>query len=148
MIVSKESYNIREIIAVLARRYDEHQTMGSLSIFQADRCILTVKTLELPWKNNERKVSCIPRGEYECKGIQHSRFGHSWLVQNVPGRDGILIHTGNFASGAKVDIEGCIMPGTIFVDINNDGNLDTYDSSKAMNLLRVVLPNKFRLVIL
>lgn len=134
--------------AVLARRYEPHQTMGSLSVFDKDRSVLDVKTLELPWKENERKISCIPPGTYICERIQHPRFGHSWHVMDVPNRDGIIIHIGNFASGAKVDIEGCIMPGLRFIDLNFDGTLDVADSTKAMNLLRAILPEKFRLIIL
>jgi len=47
-----------------------------------------------------------------------------------------------------VDIEGCIMPGLRFIDINLDGNLDVADSVKAMNVLRAILPDKFKLTIL
>lgn len=137
-----------EVRVVIARKYQDHQTPGSLHVFDNDRSIANVKTLELPWLNNEKSISCIPEGTYECERLQHPRFGHCWHVKDVPDRDGILIHSGNFASGAKVDIEGCIMPGLRFVDINLDGNLDVADSRKAMDILRTVLPDKFKLVIL
>lgn len=137
-----------DITVVLARRYEPYQTMGSFSVFDKDRSVLNIKTLELPWKNNERRVSCIPSGTYICERIQHPRFGHCWIVNDVPDRYGIVIHIGNFASGDRVDIEGCIMPGLRFVDINHDGTLDVADSTKAMNMLRAILPDKFRLIIL
>jgi len=139
---------MENIRAVIARRNEEYQTPGSFIVFDHDRVILNVKSMELPWLNNIREFSCIPAGTYECERIDHPRFGHSWIVKSVPDRDGIMIHIGNFASGKKVDIEGCIMPGLRFVDINKDGNLDIADSTKAMNLLRAVLPDKFKLIII
>jgi len=139
---------MESIRAVIARRNEEHQTPGSFIVFDYDRVILNVKSMELPWLNNIREFSCIPADTYECERIDHPRFGHSWIVKDVPDRDGIMIHIGNFASGKKVDIEGCIMPGLRFVDINKDGNLDIADSTKAMNLLRAVLPDKFKLIII
>ena len=136
------------ITAVIARRYEASQTPGSFIVFDQDRLALSVKSLELPWLNNIRRESCIPAGTYDCERLNHPRFGHCWLVKDVIERDGILIHSGNFASGEKVDIEGCIMPGLRFVDLNHDGTLDVADSKKAMDLLRMVLPENFKLIIL
>lgn len=53
------------------------------------------KTLELPWLDNKRQVSCIPAGQYECKIVQSPRFGRVYQVAKVPGRSQILIHWGN-----------------------------------------------------
>ena len=165
------------ISAIIARRYEAPQTPGCLFVFDQDRSVLNVKTLELPWLNNIRQESCIPAGTYNCERLNHPRFGHCWHVKDVPGRSEILFHAGNIASGQrglkkimwvirmfrrwfkivpraqlssprKVDTEGCIMPGLRFVDINHDGNLDVVDSQKAMDMLRAVLPDKFKLIIL
>jgi hypothetical protein len=137
-----------KITVVISRRYEIIQTLGGLFVFDKDRCILDVKTIELPWRDNIRQESCIPAGSYKCERINHPKFGHCWIVMNVPNRDGILFHIGNFASGIKIDTEGCIMPGLRFIDINKDGLLDITDSTKAMNMLRAVLPDKFNLIIL
>lgn len=136
------------IRVIIARRYEVHQTPGSLYVFDHDRAVANVKTLELPWLNNIRRESCIPPGTYECERFDHPRMGQCWLLDKVPDRSEIMIHSGNFASGKKVDIEGCIMPGLRFIDINLDGNLDVADSVKAMNILRAILPDKFKLTIL
>lgn len=167
---------MKEITAVIARRYEASQTPGSFIVFDQDQVALSVKSLELPWLDNERSVSCIPAGIYGCERIQHPKYGHCWLVKNVPGRDGILIHIGNYASERsrlkkilwliqmfrrlfkivprdqvssprKVDTEGCIMPGLQFVDLNQDGHLDIAYSTKAMEQLRAVLPDSFKLII-
>ena len=69
-------------------------------------------TLELPWKNNEKGVSCIPEGEYKCR-IRLARESRTrdyvhLLVQDVENRSYILFHRGNFPS----DSRGCILTGT------------------------------------
>jgi hypothetical protein len=58
-------------------------------------------TIELPWLDNKRKVSCIPAGTEKHK--DHV------MVMNVPGRDGILIHPAN---DALRELMGCIAPVT------------------------------------
>lgn len=73
-------------------------------------------TLELPWKGNQRRISCIPDGEYSCqitKGRKTSGgmfVPTTYEVLNVPDRSGILFHVGNTAS----DSEGCILIGEKF----------------------------------
>lgn len=65
-------------------------------------------TLEPPWKNNERKVSCIPAGVYVCKQRKSEKAkGMTFEVMNVPGRSSILFHPGN----TVMDTEGCILVG-------------------------------------
>lgn len=67
-------------------------------------------TLELPWKNNQRMISCIPQGEYLCTPEPNHSKGFVWRVRDVPKRSGILIHSGNRAS----ELRGCIAPGMKF----------------------------------
>lgn len=62
-------------------------------------------TLERPWENNERKLSCIPTGFYVCQRVTSPRFGEVFEVTGVPGRDHILFHRGN----KLFDTEGCIL---------------------------------------
>ncbi len=76
----------------------------------------TCFTLELPWKDNARRMSCIPKGTYSCK-VRHSpRFGEIYHVIAVPNRSYILIHSGNFAGdvtrGFRTHVEGCILLGS------------------------------------
>ena len=67
-------------------------------------------TIELPWLQNQRSVSCIPEGRYELKLRSAAKRGQHLLVVNVKGRDGILIHPAN---DAKKELRGCIAPVTI-----------------------------------
>lgn len=92
-------------------------------------------TIELPWKGNERRVSCIPEGVYKAKSHNSPKFGKTFWLQNVEGRSEILMHVGNFTS----DLLGCIAPGTAHRDINGDGIMDVISSRVAMNQLLKML---------
>jgi hypothetical protein len=93
-----------------------NSTLGRLYIDGDFACY----TLENPWLNNERRVSCIPAGEYELglrkEGGWHARaltkfergFHKGMLeVLDVPNRSYILIHWGNYPSNTQ----GCILVG-------------------------------------
>lgn len=73
------------------------------------------KTLELPWRENKRSISCIPSGIYKTVIRQSPKFGSVYHVTNVPDRSFILIHSGNFAGdvskGFKSNVNGCILLG-------------------------------------
>jgi hypothetical protein len=66
-----------------------------------------IHTLELPWKNNRREVSCIPTGVYRCVPHNGTLFKDVYRLEDVPNRTAILIHTGN----TVLDIRGCILIG-------------------------------------
>lgn len=72
-------------------------------------------TLELPWRENARGRSCIPAGKYTCRSEKHARLGRVYRLEGVPGRDGVLIHSGNYAGdvekGWASHVEGCILLG-------------------------------------
>lgn len=82
----------------------ERGVYGFMSIAGAPPSFLT---LELPWKENQRRVSCIPAGGYQIKRHISPKFGEVFKVMDVEGRDEILIHAGNYLS----DIQGCILIG-------------------------------------
>lgn len=67
-------------------------------------------TLELPWLENARNISCIPMGIYKCQRVNSPKFGVAYHLLDVPERSEILIHAGNTIE----DIEGCILLGEHF----------------------------------
>lgn len=73
------------------------------------------RTLELPWRDNKRSISCIPAGEYITTIRQSPKFGRKYWVTNVPDRSWILIHSGNVAGdvnkGFRTHVQGCILLG-------------------------------------
>src|SRR5882757_6858222 len=66
-------------------------------------------TIELPWKDNVPRVSCIPPGRYALAKRYSPKFGRHLQLVNVPGRQWILIHPAN---DALLELEGCIAPVT------------------------------------
>lgn len=76
-------------------------------------------TIELPWLNNQRNVSCIPEGEYELKARYSKKFGHHLHIVNVKGRSLILLHPAN---NAKRELRGCIAPVTQLTGIGKGSN--------------------------
>lgn len=128
----KETLDIRKVI--LQRDYEDASgTHGRLFSEYGD--FLGVYTLEEPWKENARRVSCIPAGEYRCKDFSGMKFQDVWQVLNVPNRDAILIHAGNTIR----DTEGCILVG---LTRRKDG---VGSSRDALMWLRTHLPSEFTL---
>lgn len=66
-------------------------------------------TLELPWRQNLRNISCIPPGRHRCKRVISLKAGLTWEIE-VSGRDGILFHVAN----TQDDLRGCIGVGFRF----------------------------------
>jgi hypothetical protein len=87
----------------LVRTYYPEGTNGK--ILYQDR--LMMYTIELPWKNNLARVSCIPEGNYELTKRWSPKFGRHLQILNVPGREWILIHPAN---EALRELKGCIAP--------------------------------------
>lgn len=67
-------------------------------------------TLEPPWRNNEPYESCIPEGIYKVSPTNSPRFGSCYQVMDVPGRNHVLFHKGNFTK----DTSGCLLVGEQF----------------------------------
>lgn len=64
-------------------------------------------SIELPWKGNRRKVSCIPEGRYSLEMRYSPRLEDHLQVEHVPNRTLILIHP---ADDALKQLKGCIAP--------------------------------------
>lgn len=75
---------------------------------------LTSRSLELPWRENQRQRSCIPKGVYVCRLVNSPKFGRVYSVLDVPGRSAIRLHSANFAGdvekGWTTQLHGCIAP--------------------------------------
>jgi hypothetical protein len=90
---------------ILSRVYKPEGTNGVLLHKGVKLCA----TIELPWHNNIRSVSCIPEGKYALSKRYSPK--HKWHLQvmDVPGRRWILIHPAN---DALKELKGCIAPVT------------------------------------
>lgn len=121
------------------------ETLGSLSVVDGDNILYTCITLELPWKDNQMGVSCIPKGTYHAikrRATTAIPYKHIYLT-DVPHRSGICIHKANFIS----ELKGCIAVGQDKMDIDKDGQLDVTQSSKTFKALMKLLPDEFEVEI-
>ncbi|MGL2993523.1 DUF5675 family protein [Flavobacterium sp. TSSA_36] len=93
------------MVLVLKRQYFPEGTNGKLACEGKFIC----HTIELPWKNNETRVSCIPEGEYFLSKRYSPKFKWHLEVLDVQNRSLILFHPAN---NALQELHGCIAPVT------------------------------------
>jgi len=112
-------------LLLLRDTFSDESTIGELFINGERFC----DTLELPYRDNQRSISCIPTGEYKVRlrlpRESATRDYLHLLVKDVKDRSHILFHRGNTAK----DSRGCILVGQgTQQDI-------VYNSTLAMDLL-------------
>ena len=118
---------------LLQRAYFKEGTNGTLSSSDKFLC----HTIELPWNNNKRNISCIPEGFYEIAPRFSKRFQHHLILKNVKGRSFILFHPAN---DAVKDLQGCIAPVTYLNGIGRG----VYSRNAMQKLLSLVYQAKDR----
>ena len=96
-----------KMVLILSRTYFPDGTNGKLECEGKQIC----NTIELPWKKNETKLSCIPEGKYFIKKRYSNKFKWHLEILNVDNRKFILIHPAN---NAQKELKGCIAPVTQF----------------------------------
>ena len=104
----KQSTEVKGVNLLLIRdMFTDESTIGELFINGERFC----DTLELPYLNNQRSISCIPEGQYKVRmrlPIESATRDYlHLLVQDVKDRSYILFHIGNTAK----DTRGCILVG-------------------------------------
>lgn len=104
------------------------QTRGHLVVLRGGLVQFACLTLELPWRDNKRRVSCIPAGTYRAVRHISPKFGQSLHILDVPGRSEILIHPANYVH----QLLGCIAVGQDARDLNGDGQEDITNSRATM----------------
>jgi hypothetical protein len=122
------------MVLVLHRTYFPDGTQGILE-WNGNRICYTI---ELPWLENQKRVSCVPEGEYLLQKRFSQKYGWHLHLVNVPGRDFILIHPAN---DAKTELLGCIAPVTKHTGIGK-GSYSRKAFSKVKNLVFPILAEK------
>ena len=107
MDLSKSTEGKRVNLLIIRNTFSEVSTIGNLYLNGEWLC----DTLENPWLNNQRNISCIPEGQYKVR-MRYPRESATrdylhLLVEEVPNRDYILFHRGNTAK----DTRGCVLVG-------------------------------------
>ena len=104
----KPSIEVKGVnLLIIRNTFTEVSTIGKLYLNGEWLC----DTLENPYLDNQRNISCIPEGEYTVRlrtaGESGSKNYLHLLVKDVPNRDLILFHIGNTAK----DTRGCVLVG-------------------------------------
>lgn len=95
---------MKEMILQRLRGFGQGCTVG---VLYDDEDYICLWTVEREWKDNKKRVSCIPAGDYKVVKHFGEKYKDVWRLEEVPNRDGILIHCGNVVD----DTVGCILIG-------------------------------------
>jgi len=125
------------------------ETIGHLAVLKDGEDVWSCRTIELPFRGNERWISCIPPGRYVAEVVQQSPsfdYPHVWVHDRgsraaAGTRTGIKIHIANFAR----QLEGCVAVGRQFRDLDGDGVVDVTDSEETLKDLLEQMPAKTEL---
>jgi hypothetical protein len=124
----------------LTRTYHDSCTTSAIT-FQGRFCCYT---LERPWRNNEKNVSCVPAGTYDIERYDSAKFPDCFSLVNFNlgvgltesyHRNFILIHPANRVE----ELLGCIAPGKGLSGYMEQWQ--TVDSRKAIQDLKFIVYN-------
>ena len=87
----------------------EHTDAGTRGVLLVNGDMFAT-TMERPWEDNEKSISCVPKGTYKAKKYTSKHHGKTLCLADVVNRSGILFHVGNTMG----DSEGCILLGEGF----------------------------------
>ena len=129
MVKSKDQRRV-----VLIRNVSEdRQELGNLYVYDGNgKELFRCKTLERGWLNNRQNESCVPPGKYPIELEWSPRFKMNlWELKDVPNRSECKIHVSNFWK----QLNGCIAPGDMHIDLNGDQYRDVRNSRKTLDRL-------------
>lgn len=99
------------ILNLVRDTFTDDEVLGKMYINHEFIC----HTIERPWKDNQKGISCVPEGVYPLK-LRYSnvvkkssggKYTEGYEVTNVPNRTYIMLHPANYSS----QLGGCIAPG-------------------------------------
>jgi hypothetical protein len=122
------------MVLVLHRNYFPKGTQGIIEWNGTIVCY----TIELPWLQNQRQISCVPEGEYKLQKRYSKKYGWHIQLQNVENRDLILFHPAN---DALKELKGCIAPVTFITGIGK-GSMSRKALKKLIEIVFNALQNK------
>lgn len=107
-----------KIVNLTRLRRSDQGTLG-LVLYEDFKCY----SLELPWRDNMRNLSCIPAKNYPVEIRLSPKYGNVYWVKEVQNRTWILIHSGNWAGdvkkGYRTHVNGCILLGQHYGTLDN-----------------------------
>ena len=118
---------MKQTTLILRRTYGAQGTNGTIYYNGEKIC----HTIELPDRNNMRRLSCIPEGRYKLAKRRYTKHGEQIGIPNVLNREAILIHAAN---NAMNELMGCIAPVTTLT-----GEGTGTESRKALEKLKALV---------
>ena len=102
-----------KIVQITRFAYSPNGTFGHLTLPSGK----ILATVERPWIDNEKNISCIPVGGYKCEPSFYYRGNYeAFEVMGVQDRSRILFHIGNFVRNSN----GCILVNSKHGAINHE----------------------------
>jgi len=121
-----------QVVIIRTSGTGEMEKLGHILVYKGNKEVLNIKSLELPWRDNKKGVSCMPSGTYPLIFEYSNKFKMKlWEVKNVPNRSECKFHSANFV----FQLNGCCATGLHYADLNDDNVLDVTDSRKALKML-------------
>ncbi len=111
------------------------KTISVAGVFQEPYYLYEFVTIELPWRDNTRGISCIPEGTYRGEAVQKNQK-YAIQIKDVPDRDSVYITNAIFLR----QLEGCIAPGTSIKELDRSGTINTISSRMALACLEMEYP--------
>lgn len=117
------------LTTILRTSYFPKSTIGKVSVQSGPMTLYRGWSLELPWKENKVRESCVIADEYDAIWTFSPHFKREmWELLEVTGRSAIRMHS---AAIAVDHLLGCIAQGLSIGDINKDGSMDLLRSKGA-----------------
>jgi len=126
-----------KIIKIIRKKQDINQTLGTCVVYdECDMPVFSALSLERGWRENTKRVSCVPLGSYNVVLEHSNRFKMDlWELKDVEGRSECKFHSANY----WYQLNGCIALGNRLADINNDGYNDVLSSKQTMKAFHKAL---------
>ena len=121
---------------------NDKQTLGVCSVFdEINRPLFSAISLERGWLDNQRNISCVPKGTYTLVYEFSLRFGRNlWELKNVPNRAECKFHSANYWH----QLNGCISLGNRVLDMDRDGYFDVANSGNSISAFHLSLKGETR----
>lgn len=116
---------------------NDKQSLGVCTVFdEVNRPIFSGLSLERGWLDNQKNISCVPKGRYTVVYEYSDAFSRElWELKNVPNRAECKFHVANYWHQLK----GCISLGSRLIDIDKDGYYDVASSGNTMLSFHIAL---------
>lgn len=127
-------------VIITRNNQDKTQTLGTCKVIDSNgKLLFSSMSLERGWNDNQKRISCIPVGEYPLHFEWSNRFKTKlWEIKEVENRSECKFHSANY----WYQLNGCIALGQSIKDINKDGYNDVTSSRSTMKRFHKALENE------